>query len=92
MGRVVVHSWSVAHCKDLCNMPPGQLMTLHACSPAYAHALVCAGVPPFYGETEAAIFQEVLTGKLDLTSPPWPSISEEAKQLVSHLLVRDPTK
>ncbi len=49
-------------------------------------------MPPFYGENEAAIFQEVLTGKLDLESSPWPAISKEAKQLVKQLLVREPTK
>jgi calcium-dependent protein kinase len=53
---------------------------------------VAAGVPPFYGETESSIFQEVLTGELDLTSNPWPSVSKEAKNLVNLLLVRDPSK
>jgi hypothetical protein len=110
-----------------------------------------AGVPPFYGETEAQIFQEVLTGacgmygqpgctrnlpallsicgnnnthvrpaflssshscsatyistpalwlhvcvlvpgELDLRSEPWPQVSEEAKELVRRLLVRDPNR
>lgn len=54
--------------------------------------ILLSGVPPFYGETEAAIFQEVLTGTLDMESDPWPAISAEAKELVRKLLVRDPSK
>ncbi|KAF7804210.1 calcium-dependent protein kinase 26-like [Senna tora] len=53
--------------------------------------LLC-GVPPFWAETEQAIFKEVLHGNLDFTSDPWPNISEGAKDLVRKMLVRDPTK
>lgn len=34
----------------------------------------------------------VLSGELDLQTPPWPSVSEEAKDLVKALLTRDPEK
>ncbi|XP_020255950.1 calcium-dependent protein kinase 10-like isoform X2 [Asparagus officinalis] len=53
------------------------------------YILLC-GVPPFWAETEQGIFEEVLTGKLDFESDPWPSISASAKDLVRRMLVRDP--
>lgn len=43
-------------------------------------------------ETEHDIFEEVLHGDLDLSSDPWPKISENAKDLVRKMLVRDPRK
>lgn len=43
-------------------------------------------------ENEQGIFEEVLHGKLDFQSEPWPSISEGAKDLVRRMLVRDPKK
>ncbi|KAM6571440.1 hypothetical protein CsatA_015520 [Cannabis sativa] len=55
------------------------------------YILLC-GVPPFWGETEHEIFEEVLHGDLDFSSDPWPSISESAKDLVKRMLVRDPKK
>ncbi|KAK8632612.1 hypothetical protein V6N13_073002 [Hibiscus sabdariffa] len=55
------------------------------------YILLC-GVPPFWGETEGEIFEEVLKGQLDFTSDPWPNISESAKDLLSKMLVRDPKK
>ncbi|XP_022766925.1 calcium-dependent protein kinase 1-like [Durio zibethinus] len=54
--------------------------------------ILLSGVPPFWGETEKEIFDEVLHGDLDFTSDPWPSISESAKDLVTKLLVRDAKK
>lgn len=45
-----------------------------------------------FAENEDEIFQEVLHGKLDFTSDPWPLISEDAKDLVRKMLVRDPKK
>ncbi|XP_024987176.1 calcium-dependent protein kinase 26-like [Cynara cardunculus var. scolymus] len=55
------------------------------------YILLC-GVPPFWGESENDIFEEVLRGKLDFSSDPWPSISESAKDLVRKMLVRDPKR
>jgi serine/threonine protein kinase len=43
-------------------------------------------------ENEQGIFEEVLHGKPDFQSEPWPSISEGAKDLVRRMLVRDPKK
>ncbi|KAE8720891.1 Calcium-dependent protein kinase 2 [Hibiscus syriacus] len=54
--------------------------------------ILLSGVPPFWGETEQEIFEEVLHGELDFASDPWPNISESAKDLVKKMLVRDPKK
>ncbi|KAG9445242.1 hypothetical protein H6P81_016582 [Aristolochia fimbriata] len=54
--------------------------------------ILLSGVPPFWGETEHMIFDNVLKGDLDFSQDPWPSISESAKDLVRRMLVRDPTK
>ncbi|KAM3339807.1 hypothetical protein P3S68_029676 [Capsicum galapagoense] len=54
--------------------------------------ILLSGVPPFWDETEQGIFEQVLTGELDFASEPWPSISENAKDLVRKMLVRDPKK
>ncbi|KAG8088886.1 hypothetical protein GUJ93_ZPchr0011g27464 [Zizania palustris] len=53
------------------------------------YILLC-GVPPFWAETEAGIFRQILRGKLDFESEPWPSISDSAKDLVRNMLCRDP--
>ncbi|KAE8713145.1 Calcium-dependent protein kinase 1 [Hibiscus syriacus] len=51
--------------------------------------ILLSGVPPFWGETEQEIFNEVLNGELDFSSDPWPNISESAKELVRKMLDRD---
>jgi len=40
-------------------------------------------------ETEAGIFRQILRGKLDFESEPWPSISDSAKDLVRNMLTWD---
>ncbi|KAM7265576.1 hypothetical protein ACFE04_003259 [Oxalis oulophora] len=54
--------------------------------------ILLAGVPPYWGESEDDIFEEVLHGSLDLSSDPWPKISESAKDLVRKMLIRNPKK
>lgn len=55
------------------------------------YILLC-GVPPFWDETEHGIFDQILSGDLDLISEPWPCISDSAKDLVRRMLLRDPKK
>lgn len=43
-------------------------------------------------ENENAIFDAVLQGEIDFKSPPWPSISNSAKDLVKKMLTHDPKK
>ncbi|CAM8983164.1 unnamed protein product [Rhodiola kirilowii] len=54
--------------------------------------ILLSGLPPFWAETEKGIFRQILNGKLDFESDPWPSISDSAKELVSKMLERDPKK
>ncbi|KAB1212092.1 Calcium-dependent protein kinase 11 [Morella rubra] len=54
--------------------------------------ILLSGVPPFWAETEAGIFRQILQGKLDFESAPWPSISESAKDLIRKMLERDPRR
>ncbi|KAJ3674560.1 hypothetical protein LUZ60_005176 [Juncus effusus] len=54
--------------------------------------ILLSGVPPFWDETEQGIFEQVLKGQLDFSSDPWPSISEDAKDLVRKMLIRDPKR
>ncbi|GAV79333.1 Pkinase domain-containing protein/EF_hand_5 domain-containing protein [Cephalotus follicularis] len=54
--------------------------------------ILLSGVPPFWAETEPGIFREILHGKLDFKSEPWPSISDSAKELIYKMLERDPRK
>ncbi|KAL5578846.1 hypothetical protein UlMin_011288 [Ulmus minor] len=54
--------------------------------------ILLSGVPPFWAETERGIFDAILEGKIDFESPPWPSISESAKDLIRKMLTQDPKK
>lgn len=40
---------------------------------------LCAGMPPFFGASDADIFAMILDGYVDFETEPWPSISDEAK-------------
>ncbi|CAL1409984.1 unnamed protein product [Linum trigynum] len=55
------------------------------------YILLC-GVPPFWAETESGIFRQILHGKIDFVSEPWPSISDNAKELIKKMLEKDPRK
>ncbi|GMN51591.1 hypothetical protein TIFTF001_020737 [Ficus carica] len=54
--------------------------------------ILLSGVPPFWGETEKAIFDAILEGEIDFDSEPWPSISYSAKDLIRKMLTHDPKK
>ncbi|CAN6374347.1 unnamed protein product [Urochloa humidicola] len=54
--------------------------------------ILLSGVPPFWAETEEGTSSEILQGKLDFESDPWPSISDSAKDLVRNMLTQDPMK
>ncbi|KAG2632594.1 hypothetical protein PVAP13_2NG109900 [Panicum virgatum] len=55
------------------------------------YILLC-GSPPFWAETQKGIYEAILIGEIDVESPPWPSISVCAKDLVRRMLARDPNK
>ncbi|XP_057975532.1 calcium-dependent protein kinase 4 [Malania oleifera] len=54
--------------------------------------ILLSGVPPFWAESEAGIFRQILQGKIDFESEPWPAISESSKDLIRKMLERDPRK
>ncbi|WOL04930.1 calcium-dependent protein kinase 2 [Canna indica] len=54
--------------------------------------ILLSGVPPFWADTERGIFDAILQGEIDFESPPWPSISNSAKDLVKKMLTQDPKK
>ncbi|GAB2217550.1 hypothetical protein Drorol1_Dr00000747 [Drosera rotundifolia] len=54
--------------------------------------ILLSGVPPFWAESDSGIFRQILHGKLDFESNPWPSISDSAKDLIRKMLDRDPKK
>eukprot|EP00192_Tetraselmis_astigmatica_P006752 CAMPEP_0117666762 /NCGR_PEP_ID=MMETSP0804-20121206/10562_1 /TAXON_ID=1074897 /ORGANISM="Tetraselmis astigmatica, Strain CCMP880" /LENGTH=701 /DNA_ID=CAMNT_0005474355 /DNA_START=320 /DNA_END=2425 /DNA_ORIENTATION=- len=52
------------------------------------YVLLC-GSPPFWGETDEELFENIINAPLDLELAPWPSVSEGAKNLLSRLLSKD---
>nr|GMC86181.1 calcium-dependent protein kinase 26-like [Ipomoea batatas] len=54
--------------------------------------ILLSGVPPFWGETEQDIFEEVVNGELDFKAEAWTKISDSAKDLVTKMLDRDTKK
>ncbi|KAE9602734.1 hypothetical protein Lal_00049711 [Lupinus albus] len=52
--------------------------------------ILLSGVPPFWAETEPGIFRQILMGKIDFQSQPWPSISDSAKDLIRKMLDQNP--
>ena len=47
------------------------------------------GFPPFDGETQEEIFESILEGDVDFSEEGWSLISEDAKDLISHLLTNE---
>jgi len=56
-----------------------------------AYILLC-GFPPFYDDNNAALFRQIKSGRYDYPSPFWDEVSDQAKDLIDHLLVLDPKK
>ncbi|KAK4371743.1 hypothetical protein RND71_007127 [Anisodus tanguticus] len=54
--------------------------------------ILLSGVPPFWGESEQEMFDEVLHGDIDFELDPWPKICHGAKDLVKRMPIRDPRK
>ena len=54
--------------------------------------ILLSGLPPFWGDTEEAIFRMVLRSELDLSSAPWVGVSAAAKDLLRRLLERNPAR
>ena len=52
--------------------------------------MMLSGYPPFDGETDRDILEAVKSGTLQFAEPVWDAISDSAKDLLRHLLDRDP--
>ena len=50
------------------------------------------GYPPFEGDNNKEIFKNVLKSKLEFDPADWDTVSDEAKDLVSKMLNKDPKK
>jgi calcium-dependent protein kinase len=53
------------------------------------YVMLC-GYPPFNGNTDKEILRRVKKGKFSFPDAEWSRVSEEAKDLVSTMLTKDP--
>ena len=54
--------------------------------------ILLSGKPPFNGVNDEEIYKKILNGSYDLKNEPWDKISNEAKDLIYKLLLRDTEK
>lgn len=54
--------------------------------------IMLCGYPPFEGDNNKEIFKRVLQQKLEFDPEDWTRVSDEAKDLISKMLQKDPTK
>lgn len=52
------------------------------------YVLLC-GFPPFYGKSQAQLFEKILNADFEFPEPEWTNISAEAKDFINHLLILD---
>ena len=80
---------------------PGQVARSFLFKRAASYACICARSCLFFlpesdilvlTETEQGIFEAVLRGNIDFASEPWPQISKDAKQLITHMLDQSPQR
>lgn len=54
--------------------------------------ILLSGYPPFYADTAPALFKKIMDVKYDFDDSVWDDISDSAKDLIRHLLVKDPAQ
>ena len=54
--------------------------------------IMLCGFPPFYDDSTAVLFKQIRKGEYTFPSPYWDDVSEGAKDIVSKVLVVDPSK
>ncbi|CAI5998880.1 unnamed protein product [Closterium sp. NIES-64] len=54
--------------------------------------IMLCGRPPFWGKTDAAVYDAILRGKLDFSGPAWAGSSVEARSLIRCMLQSDPRR
>ena len=52
--------------------------------------IMLCGFPPFYDENNQALFKAILNCEYEFPSPYWDNISDDAKDLIRRILVKDP--
>jgi calcium/calmodulin-dependent protein kinase I len=55
------------------------------------YILLC-GFPPFYEENNSKLFEMIKNCEFEFPSPFWDDVSDEAKNLIKAILVRDPSQ
>jgi len=53
------------------------------------YVLLC-GFSPFLSSTQTGLFEKIIKCEYDFPDPEWTNISDEAKDFIRHLLVKDP--
>uniref|UniRef100_A0A8C1MAA7 Calcium/calmodulin-dependent protein kinase 1Da n=1 Tax=Cyprinus carpio TaxID=7962 RepID=A0A8C1MAA7_CYPCA len=56
-----------------------------------AYILLC-GYPPFYDENDSKLFEQILKADYEFDAPYWDDISDSAKDFISCLMEKDPSK
>jgi len=56
-----------------------------------SYVLLC-GFPPFYGDSQKELFENIMNGRFDFPDPEWSEVSDLAKGFIKKILVVDPEK
>ena len=54
--------------------------------------ILLSGCPPFYDEDNFVLFEKIKNVDYNFDAPAWKYVSDEAKDIISKLLVSDPDK
>ena len=54
--------------------------------------ILLGGYPPFFDDSEPALFEKIKQARYSFQDPIWGCVSEDAKDLIKQLLVTDPEK
>jgi len=54
--------------------------------------ILLSGYPPFYADSAPALFKKIMEVNYDFDDSVWDDISDMAKDLIQHLLVKDPSQ
>lgn len=54
--------------------------------------ILLGGYPPFDDDSEPGLFRLIRSGKYDMGDPVWKAVSDNAKDIIKHLLVVDPSQ
>lgn len=54
--------------------------------------ILLSGYLPFAGNSASDVFKKISSGKYNFDQDEWKNVSDEAKDLISHMLVLEPKK